>query len=187
MNEATAAVETRSYDINGNMVKASTSCCQQTSYNYTAATKYAYPESQIRGSATDGLAQVTTSATYDFNTGLVLSAKDANGRTSQTSYFPTAAPANGQSAKRSSQRLRLRRHGHECEPNYLPGGLIRITRQIADQNVKLLNGRGEVRQQQALGANGVWDFVDVTYDHLGRVHSTKQTLSQRRDTAMDRD
>ena len=40
---------------------------------------------------------------------------------------------------------------------------------IADQNIKLLNGRGQVRQEKALGANGVWDFVDAEYDSMGRV------------------
>jgi hypothetical protein len=63
-----------------------TACCEQTSFNYTVDTQYAYPLSQTRGSATDALAQVTTSATYDFNTGLALSATDANGRVATTSY-----------------------------------------------------------------------------------------------------
>jgi YD repeat-containing protein len=40
---------------------------------------------------------------------------------------------------------------------------------IANQNKKLLNGRGQVRQEQALGANSVWDFVDTIYDNMGRV------------------
>jgi YD repeat-containing protein len=40
---------------------------------------------------------------------------------------------------------------------------------IADQNVKLLNGLGQVRQEKALGAGSVWDLVDILYDNLGRV------------------
>ncbi|HYJ88252.1 MAG TPA: hypothetical protein VEW46_19460 [Pyrinomonadaceae bacterium] len=63
---------------------ASSSCCEQTSINYTVDTQYAYPLSQTRGSETDPLAQLTTSATYDFNTGLVRSAMDANGKESET-------------------------------------------------------------------------------------------------------
>jgi hypothetical protein len=78
--------ETRGYDVTGNLVTASTSCCQQTSFNYTTDTQYAYPQSKTRGSATDVYAQVTTNAIYDFNTGLTLSAADANGRQSQTTY-----------------------------------------------------------------------------------------------------
>ncbi|MGH9932407.1 MAG: hypothetical protein ACREA9_24655, partial [Pyrinomonadaceae bacterium] len=39
---------------------------------------------------------------------------------------------------------------------------------LADQSIKLLNGRGQVRQEKALGV-GVWDFVDTIYDNLGQV------------------
>src|SRR5207302_8562654 len=53
--------ETRRYDITGNMITASTSCCEQTSFNYTIDTQYAYALSKTRGSATDPYAQVTTS------------------------------------------------------------------------------------------------------------------------------
>ena len=52
---------------------------------------------------------------------------------------------------------------------------------IADQNVKLLNGRGQVRQEQARAAdNGsgqVWDFADVIYNNLGQV--TQQSRAYR--------
>ncbi|HVQ38676.1 MAG TPA: hypothetical protein VMS31_14155, partial [Pyrinomonadaceae bacterium] len=79
-------VETRSYDVTGNLVTASSSCCQQTSFSFTVDTQYAYAQSQKRGSPSDPYAQVTSSATYDFNTGLAVSSVDANGRTSQTGY-----------------------------------------------------------------------------------------------------
>jgi hypothetical protein len=81
-------VETRKYDITGNVVASSSSCCEQTSLNYTVDTQYAYPLSQTRGSITNPYAQVTTSASYDFNTGLTRSGTDTNGRLTQTSYFP---------------------------------------------------------------------------------------------------
>jgi RHS repeat-associated protein len=161
--------ETRRYDITGNLVTASTSCCQQTSFGYTLDTQYAYPQTQTRGSATDPYAQVNTSATYDFNTGLLLIATDANGRVSQTSYFAeTLRP----------QTVSLPSLAHTdfayddtamvvTETTYLEPHPTHTT--IADQNVKLLNGRGQVRQEKALGANGVWDLVDTIYDSMGRV------------------
>ncbi|MCV6039247.1 hypothetical protein OFP00_39825, partial [Escherichia coli] len=64
--------ETRRYDIAGNMVAASTSCCEQTSWSYTVDTQYAYPQGQTRGAADASGPRVTTSAVYDFSTGLVL-------------------------------------------------------------------------------------------------------------------
>ena len=162
--------ETRSYDITGNLVTASTSCCEQTSFNYTVDTQYAYPLSQTRGSATDPYAQVKTSATYDFNTGLVLSATDANGRTSQSqAYF-------SDSLRPQTARLPSGAHTDYAyddaamtvtQTTYLESHPTHTT--IANQNVKLLNGRGQVRREKALGAGGVWDIVDVIYDNMGQV------------------
>jgi len=161
--------ESRRYDITGNLVTASTSCCQQTTFNYTTDTQYAYPQSQTRGSATDPYAQVTTSGTYNFNTGLPLSATDANGRTSQTSYFSetlrpqTATLPSGAHTDYAYDDTAM----SVTETTYLEAHPTHTT--IADQNVKLLNGRGQVRQEQALGANSIWDFVDTIYDNMGRV------------------
>lgn len=167
---ATGAVtETRRYDITGNMVTASTSCCEQTTFNYTIDTQYAYPLSKTRGSATDPYAQVRTSASYDFNTGLGKTATDANNRTSTTDYdantlrptisvSPTGAHtdyAYDDPAMKVTQTTYL-----EAHPTHTT---------IADQNVKYLNGRGQVRQEKALSAGGAWDYVDTTYDNMGQV------------------
>jgi YD repeat-containing protein len=163
-----AVTETRRYDVTGNLVKASTSCCEQTSLNYTVDTQYAYPLSKTRGSATDAYAQVATSATYDFNTGLGLSATDANGRTSTMNYDtntlrPTSAPSStGAHTDYAYDDSMMT----VTSTTYLAasegGG-------IADQNVKYLNGHGQVRQETALGAGSTWDFVDTVYDNLGQV------------------
>lgn len=79
--------ENRTYDITGNMVTASTSCCDQTIYNYASATQYAYPASQTRGSGTDTTAQVKSSATYSFGTGLMLTSTNASSRITRRAYF----------------------------------------------------------------------------------------------------
>jgi RHS repeat-associated protein len=169
-----AITETRSYDITGNMVMASTSCCQQTSISYTLATQYAYPISKTRGSSDpNSPVHVTNSATYDFNTGLELSATDANGRTAQTTYFSdtlrlqTAYSPTGAYVSYAYDETGL----STTKTTYLAGGVI------ADQNVKYLNGHGQVRRDKNLGANSVWDIVDTQYDTLGRV--TQQSLPYR--------
>lgn len=160
--------ETRGYDVTGNLVKTSTSCCDQTSFNYTVDTQYAYPQSQTRGSATDWHAQVTTSATYDFNTGLGLSGTDANGRVSTTTYAPdtlrmtSAIAATGAHTDYAYDESQMK----VTTTTYLSTG---EGGGITDQNVKLLNGLGQVRQEQALGANGVWDLVDTVYDNMGQI------------------
>ena len=159
--------ETRRYDITGNLVTASTSCCEQTSFNYTVDTEYAYPLSKTRGSATDPYAQVTTSATYDFYTGLGLSATDANGRQSTSSYDAnTLRPTSGISPTGAHTD-----YGYNDAAMSITATAYLAASEggaIADQNVKLLNGRGQVRQEQALGANNVWDYVDTIYDNMGQ-------------------
>jgi RHS repeat-associated protein len=151
------------------LVTAGESCCEQTSFEYTVNTQYAYPLSQTRGSATDPFAQVKTSTTYDFNTGLVLSVTDANGRISQTNYF--ANTIRPQTVSRSSGAHTDYAYDDVAmsvtETSYLESHPTHTT--TAQQNVKYLNGRGGVRQEKALGASGVWDFVDVVYDSMGQV------------------
>jgi len=72
---------TQSYDITGNVLTATVDCCQQKTYTYTNAFQYAYPITETRGNA----GQLTTSANYDFNTGLTRSFTDENNQ--QTSIF----------------------------------------------------------------------------------------------------
>lgn len=165
---AGAVSETRRYDINGNMIKASTSCCEQRTISYPIDTQYGYPLSETRGSATDPYAQVKTSATYDFNTGLILSVKNANGRVSQMNYeSATLRPSNASLPS-----------GAYADYGYDDTEMTVITTThlapseggaIAKQNVKNLDGHGQVRREQALGPNSVWDFIDTTYDSMGRV------------------
>lgn len=87
-NRTTGAIyETRSYDITGNLTKTSTACCQQTSFQYTVANQYAYPESQTRGASDPNSPdRMTTSAVYSYETGLILQSTDADGRVSTTNY-----------------------------------------------------------------------------------------------------
>jgi len=173
LNLTIPVTESRRYDITGNMVTASTSCCEQNTLMYTTSTYFAYPLSKTRGSATEALKQITTSATYDFNTGLPLTATDANGQMSQTIYgsatlrpqtvsLPSGAHIN---FSYSDMSLAI------SQTTYLQGTTI------ADQNVKWLNGRGQVRQEKAMGASGVWDLVDTVYDTMGQV--TQQSLPYR--------
>lgn len=168
LDQATAEVETRSYDITGNMIEASPSCCEQTSFEFSTTTQFAYPDKQIRGSSSDPLLQVSTSYAYNFNTGLVTTKTDANGRPTQTSYFDSLRP----------QTLTLPTNAHTdyvydddamtvTERTYL--GAHPADTGLANQTVKSVNGRGQTRLQNALGAGGVSDFVDTIYDIMGRI------------------
>lgn len=86
LDETTAVIETRNYDVCGNVIKLTTSCCEQTTFQYTSNTQFAWPESTTRGSATVATQQNITRAVYDLNTGLVKESYDANDRRSNTDY-----------------------------------------------------------------------------------------------------
>ncbi len=73
------------YDFFGNLRKADVSCCQQKQWNFSAITQYAYPDSVVSGPPPPG-SQLTTSATYHFDTGLVLSLTDPNNKVTSFSY-----------------------------------------------------------------------------------------------------
>jgi RHS repeat-associated protein len=63
------------YDSLGNLLTAQVDCCQSKQWNFSSSTNFAYPDSLTRGT---GTTQLTTSATYDLGTGLVLTQTDEN-------------------------------------------------------------------------------------------------------------
>jgi RHS repeat-associated protein len=171
-----AIVESRRYDITGNMVKKSVISGEQTTFTYNIDTQFAYATAKTRGSDTDPFKQVTTSTVYDVNTGLARTGTNANGLPSSTDYDAnTLRPTSSISTT-----------GAHVDYSYDDTGLSTTTTTylssgdgggIADQNVKLLNGRGAVRQEKALGVGGVWDIVDTVYDNMGQ--ATQQTRPYR--------
>lgn len=162
-----AIVEMRRYDIAGNLVTVSgTSCCEQISFSYTSATQYAYLTALTRGAANPASpARVTTTATYDFNTGLALSSTDANGRTTQMAYDATTL------------RPQMVTWSTGAATNYTyDDAALKVTATTVDwygfigrQTVAQLNGLGLVRRTEVLAEGGLWDVVETKYDKLGRL------------------
>jgi hypothetical protein len=81
-----SVTESRRYDVTGNLVEVSGSCCVETKFTYTPATQFTYPEQITLGDTGSADAHVSQSVTYDFSTGLPLTRTDANGLTSTLSY-----------------------------------------------------------------------------------------------------
>jgi hypothetical protein len=77
--------EFRRYDMTGNLVEDWGPWCVDTTFTYTPATQFAYPEQITRGDAVS-TAPVRQSFAYDPSTGLLLSTRDANGLISRMSY-----------------------------------------------------------------------------------------------------
>jgi RHS repeat-associated protein len=162
--------ETLRYDMTGNMISAATACCEQTSLNYSLNTQYAYPESKTRGAADPNSPhRITTSAVYNYVTGLVLQTTDANGRTSSTEYDPyTLRPTVAYAPtfayvtyQYDDAAMTVTEEVREADSS--SGG------PIAAKTTRRLNGLGLIRREESLGANNVWDMVDVQYTKLGQV------------------
>jgi RHS repeat-associated protein len=195
-NAAAAAgpiVETRGYDITGNMVSISGSCCEQTSISYSLDTQYAYPFSVTRGAADPSSPlHVTQSLTYDFNTGRVTSSTDPNGLTTRTSYeaatlrtqevvFPTSAfvEYTYDDAGMSATQTIYTPPAASCVVQHpIPAPAIVATvgtvaspcqPNLAGQTVTRLNGLGAAQRVETLVDGHIWNAVSEKYDVLGRV------------------
>ena len=166
-NRTTGAIdETRSYDVTGNLTKTSTACCQQTSFQYTSANQYAYPELQTRGSSDPNSPdRITTSAIYSYETGLILQSTDADGRVSTTSYHSdTLRPTKATSSTGAYQTF-----GYDDAAMTVTEEVFEAGGATAGKSVKLLNGVGQTRREESRGANNVWDYVEIKYNNLGQV------------------
>jgi RHS repeat-associated protein len=160
--------ETHNYDICGNLVTASTSCCEQTGYTYTYDTRYAWPSTVSRGSASDPTKRNTTSAVYDFNTGLVTTSTDANGRSSTITYNTTTlrpvfeyAPTGGYAY-------------HEYYDDLM--AVIDFVYEAGNNGAtwanrvdKYLDGQGRVTGEIGFTAGYEMDVVATIYDQFGRL------------------
>jgi RHS repeat-associated protein len=72
------------YDSLGNVVKSDVGGVVQQQSNFTSTTQYAFPDSVTLGPSTGP--QLTTSATYNSNTGLIATSTDANNQVTHYTY-----------------------------------------------------------------------------------------------------
>jgi RHS repeat-associated protein len=168
LDGGSAVVETFTYYITGNLRTQTTSCCEKTTFNYTANTQYAWPESMVRGSAGDPVAQNTTSAIYDFNTGLVMGTYDENGRYSNTTYYANSLrPEYGYSPTGAYVYHVYNDAGLYTNDIVYEAG--RSGSDFASRADMQFDGRGQVIYEAAFGKDYVRDAVESVYDNLGRL------------------
>jgi RHS repeat-associated protein len=179
VNLTGAVTEEKRYDITGNLITASTSCCEQTSFDFTPLTTtepqvYAYARTKTRGSADpNSPARVSTSIVYDFKTGLILSATDSSNRTSTTTYDPDSLRPLADTSSTGAYVSYV----YDDTAMTVSETSKTADNVIAAQSVKYLNGLGDVRRVETLGANNTWDVVETKYTQLGQIW--KQTLPYR--------
>ncbi|HWW76383.1 MAG TPA: hypothetical protein VNZ44_13385, partial [Pyrinomonadaceae bacterium] len=169
-----AVTASRTYDITGNVVTASSSCCELTSFTYTSATQFAYPTTTTRGSSDQSSPlHVTTSAAYDFNTGLRRSVTDADGLSAQTTYNPaTLRPTDSTMSAGGVTHYDY----DDTQMTITETTSLASGGAVAAKRVVYLNGTGKVKREESLagpeastwGASAL-DVVETKYDKFLRV------------------
>jgi RHS repeat-associated protein len=181
-NATGAITHSITYDIAGNVTSAQVDCCQLKTFEYSNTYYNGYVTSTTRGNPS-GL-HLASSATYNFNTGLVATATDENSQVTTNYYnsdslrldhvsYPDGgetyldyfdalvADANGKYHSYVDQSVKLD----------APGGTQRYltTRQVLD-------GRGATARvlSHHTSTNG-WSAQDVEYDIMGRAYRTSNT------------
>lgn len=169
----TTRTNTVVYDILGNATEITVNCCRRKTFTYTDAYKFAYPETETRG---DAPRQLSTSAAYDFNTGLVASEVDENEQVTTFSYDAETQrlarveqPAGGGSTE----------FFHEPQIRVGPDNTPRYSRTFtrtyfdsgrAVESHQYFDGRGAVvRTFNSYTAAQGWVTTDIEYDPMGRV------------------
>ena len=176
-----AIIETRAYDITGNVVKASSACCEQTTILYddpitvgVIDTQYAYPVSQTRGASDPNSPhRITTSQVPDFKTGLIKSATDANGRTSTTGYNPDTMRPDKSTSSTGAYTI----FTYDESAMTVSEEVFEITISgpaSAGKAVKHLNGLGQVRKEESGPAAGPFDIVEMKYTKFAEEWKTSR-------------
>ncbi|MBO0719626.1 MAG: hypothetical protein J2P41_02320, partial [Blastocatellia bacterium] len=168
LDQSTAVVGARTYDIAGNVRVQTTSCCQQMSFAYTTSTQYAWPDSQTDGSPSDQNTQNITSATYDFNTGLVNTSTDANGRPTTITYDPNTLRPTFEDFSTGAYQSHI-----YDDLNMVVNDFVYENGQsgsnVASRSDRYFDGLGRVIKEIAYGKDYVQDVVETKFDNMGRV------------------
>ena len=172
VNLTGAIPQTKQYDATGNLVAESASCCQLKTYSYddpnTTAidTQYAYPIKQTRGSSDpNSTVKNSSSAVYDFNTGLVKQTTDQNGRTSVTQYNPEKLRPTVSTSSTGAYSQTT----YDETAMTVTNKIFKANGTAAGESTNYLNGVGQVKKQESRGANNILDIVEAKYNKLGQI------------------
>ncbi len=174
-NTANSITHSTTYDIAGNVMTAQVDCCQQKSFTYSNSAglhDYAYPTSVTSGGGSTAL---TSSASYDSNTGMVATATDENSQVTTNFYNSDSLridhvtpPDGGATYVNYSEALALDGSGSS---HYSVQTSTRLDSARSIVSQRYFDGRGAVARTMAnqTSANG-WSTQDVEYDVMGRAY-----------------
>jgi RHS repeat-associated protein len=164
------------YDIAGNLVSATLSCCQLKTFEYGTTfgeTGYAYPVKETKGEAPE---QLTSEAVYNKNTGLVTLTKDENGQETEYQYEADTLrqkkviyPNDGYTETEYSDKLAG--SAGEMVPGFVRTKTLLDTNETV-QSYSYFDGRGlGIRSATETATNG-WSVSAIEYDSLGRARKS---------------
>ena len=181
-NGSGAITHATTYDIAGNVTTAQVDCCQTKSLTYSGAGTsgdYAYPISVTSGNPSG--THVTSSATFDYNSGLLATATDANSQVT-TNYYNgdslrfdhVTYPDSGATYLVYSDGLSADANGKyhfyvETQTKLDANGSGGATRYV--NSYRYFDGRGAVaRAMNATTSTDGYMTQDVEYDTMGRAY-----------------
>jgi RHS repeat-associated protein len=178
-----ARTDSMAYDIAGNVVEQTANCCRKKAYGYSDAYGFAYQTSQTRGES----GQLSSSTTYDLNTGLVRTAVSENNRTTTIHYDPASLRTSeilrpeGATATASTTFIYYDRLFNDPDAMHKHSYVLTTTQRDSGgsslSSYQSLDGRGAVARSFDNLTLGVWVTRDSEYDELGRPTKSSQPYS----------
>lgn len=184
-NASGSITHATAYDIAGNVMTVQADCCQLKSFTYSGAGSsgnrdFAYIISETKGNPSG--TYLSTSTTYDYNTGLVGTTTDENGQVTTNYYnsdslrpehvtFPSGAGyltySDGLSADGDGRYYSYVEAQTKLDNNGSGGA----TRYVG--NRRYFDGRGALARtmNNQTSSNG-WTTRDIEYDAMGRAYRT---------------
>ena len=152
-------LQTFSYDSLGNLVIAQMDCCNQKQWKFSSATQYAYPDSVVTGPS--GGPQLTTSATYNLDTGTVATRTDENLQVTRYQYdtmnrISTSTLPNSVVTS------------YTYDDSSVSPSLSMSNSANSAVNKTVLDGLGRTLQQQLLNGSTLISRTDTQYDDVNR-------------------
>lgn len=150
---------TFAYDVVGNMVTGHFDTSNEEQRNYSSTTQWAYPDSIVRDPS--GLA-LTTSATYNFYSGLIATSTDENSKT--TSYSYDSARRIYQVTQPNSVVVTTTYDDTSASPAVTLSNSANSLVKVSS-----MNGAGNVMEQDVKNGSTLVSKITYTYDNLGRL------------------
>ncbi len=160
-----AVISTMKYDVVGNKVETSSSCCELRTTQYSVSSHYTFP---VSVTSSGGGLQFTKSAEYDVDTSLLKTATDENNQTTTLTYNPANLAlirtdnANGAWAETEYNDSVFPYHVKTTSS-------LDATRSVSSWTFE--NGNQQVFRRRSLAAGGYLS-KEIEYDIMGRAEKS---------------